>query len=91
MAGGHLDQEKGKALSEGDAAVKPVSPDKMIPNVEGSGISAAEELVVDGASGSREVTPGKEIGDKTLDVPVDGGSSFTANAPTVQEKVSLLE
>ena len=74
MAGEHLDQEKGKALSEGDAAVKPVSPDKMIPNVEGSGVSAAEELV-DGASGSQEVIPGKEIGNKTLDVPVDGGSS----------------
>ena len=58
----------------------------MIPNVEGSGISAAEELVVDGASGSQEVIPGKEIGNKTLDVPVDGGSSFTANGPTVQEK-----
>ena len=42
--------------------------------------------MVDGASGSQEVIPGKEIGNKTLDVPVDGGSSFTANAPTVQEK-----
>ena len=86
MAGEHLDQEKGKALSEGDAAVKPVSPDKMIPNVEGSGISAAEELVVDGASGSQEVIPEKEIGNNTLDVSVDGSSSFIANATTVQEK-----
>ena len=42
MAEVHLDQEKGVAFSEGDATVKPAVLGDQVPNVEESGVSAAE-------------------------------------------------
>ena len=47
MASGHLDQERDKDLSKGDAAVETASQDRMISNVEESGASATEEQMVE--------------------------------------------
>ena len=87
MAGVHLDQGKNTAFSEGDAAVRLAVLDEVVPNAEVSGVSAAEELVVDEASGSQEVVPGKdEDGGKTLGVSADEIFPPIAKVSTLLER-----
>ena len=92
MAGGHLDQERDKDLSEGDAAVETASPDRMISNVEESCASATEEQMVEKESGTQEVGPEKkEDGEKALDVATEEVSPSGAIVTAIQRKDDASE
>ena len=89
MAGGHLDQEMGKALSEGDAAVKSVSPDDKIPNAEAKAVSVTKEQVGDEIAGTQEVGPGDEDdGEKRLCVTTEEVSPSGATDSAAQRDAS---
>ena len=86
-AGEHLDQETNKALSEGDAAVKPASSDDVDPNVERVGVSAAEELVVKEVPGTHEVTSeGEEGVEKLQEVLAEETSQPIAKVSAVSKE-----
>ena len=89
MAGGHLDQKRSKALSEGDAAVKSVDPENKIPNAEVNAVSVTQEQIVDEVSGSQEVSPGDEDdGENRLRVTTEEVSPFGAMGFTTRKEAS---